>query len=89
MSAKKKRGGLVTIILKPDQEKAIQQAIDAGLIGSVDEFIDMAIETLPHAGPGSASRRDAVRRMQQFGEKYHLDLGEPITRKLLHEGHRL
>jgi len=29
-----------------------------------------------------------VRRMLEFGEKYHLSLGEPITRQLLHEGHR-
>ena len=27
--------------------------------------------------------------MQEFGEKYHLSLGEHVTRKLLHEGHRL
>ena len=33
-------------------------------------------------------RQDAVRRMIEFGEKYHLDLVEPITRELLHEGHR-
>ena len=33
-------------------------------------------------------REEAVRRMLEFGEKYHLMLGEPITRKLLHEGHR-
>jgi hypothetical protein len=33
-------------------------------------------------------REEAVRRMLEFGEKYRLTLGEPITRKLLHEGHR-
>jgi hypothetical protein len=30
----------MTIVLKPDQEKALQEAIDASVIGSVDEFID-------------------------------------------------
>jgi hypothetical protein len=29
-----------------------------------------------------------VRRMLEFGEKHRLTLGEPITRSLLHEGHR-
>jgi Arc/MetJ-type ribon-helix-helix transcriptional regulator len=79
----------MTIILKPDQERAIREAMRTGLIGSVDEFIDTAIEALPHSEGGAASREEAVRRMQQFGDEYRLGLGEPITRKFLHEGHRL
>lgn len=79
----------MTIILRPDQERALQEAIDAGFIRSVDEFIDTAIEAIPHGGPGKTAREEAVRRMREFGDKYHLSLGEPITRKLLHEGHRL
>jgi hypothetical protein len=78
----------MAIILKPEQEKAIKEAVHAGLIRSVDEFIDTAIEALHH-DKTAASSTDAVRRMQEFGEKYQLSLGEPITRKLLHEGHRL
>jgi hypothetical protein len=35
-----------------------------------------------------ARRREAVRRMFDFGENHHLSLGEPVTRALLHEGHR-
>jgi len=79
----------MTIILKPDQERALQEAIEAGLIRSVDEFIDTAIEAIPHGGPGKTAREEAVRRMQEFVEKYHLSVGEPVTRRLLHEGHRL
>jgi hypothetical protein len=79
----------MTIILKPEQERAIQEAINAGLIRSVDEFIETAIQSLPHAGARASSRADAVRRMQEFGDKYRLSLGERITRTLLHEGHRL
>jgi hypothetical protein len=30
-------------------------------------------------------RQEAVRRMLEFGDKYHLSLGEPVTRSLLHE----
>jgi hypothetical protein len=79
----------MTIILKPEQERAIQEAIDAGLIRSVDEFIDTAIDALPHSESGKSSREVAVRCMQEFGEKYRRNLGEPVTRSLLHEGHRL
>jgi hypothetical protein len=78
----------MTIVLKPDQERAIQEAIQAGLIQSVEEFIETAIEALPHSD-GGTSREEAVRRMQEFGDEYRLSLGEPVTRKILHEGHRL
>jgi Arc/MetJ-type ribon-helix-helix transcriptional regulator len=79
----------MTITLKPEQERAIQEAIQAGVIRSVDEFIDAAIEALPHGEGACPSREEAIRRMQEFGDSHHLSLGEPITRKLLHEGHRL
>jgi Arc/MetJ-type ribon-helix-helix transcriptional regulator len=77
----------MTIVLNPDQEKAIQEAIDAGLIRSVNELIEAAIEALPRDAGGAASRTDAIRRMKEFGEMHKLKLGEPISRKLLHEGH--
>lgn len=79
----------MTIHLSPQQERAIQEAIESGVVRSVDEFIETAIAMLPRAkDQNEASRREAVRRMEEFGDKYHLSLGEPITRKLLHEGHR-
>ena len=37
----------------------------------------------------STLRQEAISRMLQFGDRYHLSLGEPISRALLHEGHRL
>jgi len=79
----------MTIVLTPEQERAIQEAIHAGLVRSVDQFIEAAIDALPHLESGPPSREDAVRRMQEFGDLYRLNLGEPVTRKLLHEGHRL
>jgi len=39
----------MTITLKPEQERAIQEAIQAGLIQSVEEFIETAIGALPRA----------------------------------------
>lgn len=77
----------MTITLTPDQEKVIREAIQTGLVRSVDEFIETAIHALPKR-ENSAARYEAVQRMQEFGEKHRLSLGEPITRKLLHEGHR-
>jgi len=79
----------VTIKLSPEQERAIQQAIKSGFVHSVDEFIDIAIAMLPHSKDYSeSSRQSAIRHMEEFAEEYHLSLEEPITRKLLHEGHR-
>jgi Arc/MetJ-type ribon-helix-helix transcriptional regulator len=77
----------MTITLTPDQEKAVREAIQAGLVRSIDEFIEVAIQAIPLRQDASA-RSDAVRRMQEFGEKHLLSLGQPITRSLLHEGHR-
>ena len=79
----------MTIQLSPEQERAIQEAIKSGVVRSVNEFIQVAIAMLPHSNEQSEdSRREAIRRMEEFGKKYHLSLGEPITRKLLHESHR-
>ena len=79
----------MTIELSPEQECAIQEAIKSGFVRSVDEFIDVAIAMLPHPKDHTEiSRQSAVRRMEEFSEEYHLSLGEPITRKLLREGHR-
>ena len=82
-------GETMTIELSPEQERAIQEAIKSGFVRSVDEFIDVAIAMLPQSKDHTeSSRQAAVRRMEEFAEEYHLSLGEPITRKLLHEGHR-
>lgn len=83
----------MTIQFSPEQELKIDQAIQAGLIERADEVVDVGLETLRsrleiRAAYATSSRQEAVRRMQEFGEKYRLSLGESITRDLLHEGHR-
>jgi hypothetical protein len=83
----------MTIELKPEDTRLIDQAIQAGLIKRPDDVVEVGIETLrsrlgADAVSGPSSRHEAVRRMQEFGDKYHLSLGEPITRELLHDGHR-
>jgi Arc/MetJ-type ribon-helix-helix transcriptional regulator len=78
-----------TVQISSDHERAIQEAIKDGIVRSVDEIIAIALTMLPKPREQKEnSRQEAVRRMEEFGKKYHLSMGEPITRALLHEGHR-
>jgi Arc/MetJ-type ribon-helix-helix transcriptional regulator len=80
----------VTIELKPGQERIIQQQLDSGHFKSIDEVLDTALASLPHDRRfDRENRREAVRRMIEFGERRKLSLGEPVTRQFLHEGHRI
>jgi Arc/MetJ-type ribon-helix-helix transcriptional regulator len=80
----------VTIELKPEQEQIIQQQLASGLYGSVEEVFDTALASLPRDRRFDREhRREAVRRMIEFGERCKLSLGGPVTRQLLHEGYRL
>jgi uncharacterized protein (DUF1778 family) len=81
----------VTLHLKPEVEaELIAQAQANGM--ALEEFIlslaEQAALQTPHGNAARTAREEAVRRMIEFGEKYHLTLDEPITRELLHEGHR-
>ena len=84
----------VTLHLKPDVEAGlIAQAHANGM--ALEEYLLSLVEeaALPETPECTATaepaRVEAVRRMLEFGERHRLSLGEPITRKLLHEGHRL
>jgi Arc/MetJ-type ribon-helix-helix transcriptional regulator len=80
----------VTIELKPEHARIIQQQLASGLYGSVDEVLDTALASLPRDRRFDREyRREAVRRMIEFSERRRLSLGEPVTRQLLHEGHRI
>ncbi|HEX4747899.1 MAG TPA: hypothetical protein VH302_00020 [Bryobacteraceae bacterium] len=83
----------MTFELKPEDTQVIDEAIQAGLIDRPDEVVDVGVETLrtrllSRVAAGASSRQDAIRRMQEFADEYHLSLGERITRDLLHDGHR-
>ena len=83
----------MTFELKPEDTQVINQAIQAGLIDRADEVVEVGVETLrarllSRFAGSSSSRRDAVRHMEEFADRYHLSLGEPVTRSLLHDGHR-
>ena len=63
---------------------------DASVAKSVDEVLDTALASLPRDRRfDRENRREAVRRMIEFGERRKLSLGEPVTRQFLHEGHRI
>jgi hypothetical protein len=84
----------VTLHLKPQVEAGLlAQARARGM--SLEEYLlflveEATLQAVPSKTPltGPQTREETVRRMLEFGEKHHLSLGEPITRKLLHDGHR-
>jgi hypothetical protein len=83
----------VTLNLKPEVEAdLLARARASGM--PLEEYLLSLVESAARptarntTATGQPAREEAVRRMLEFGEKYHLSLGEPITRKLLHEGHR-
>jgi Arc/MetJ-type ribon-helix-helix transcriptional regulator len=80
----------MTIDLRPEQERIIQQQLASGHFKSVEEVLTTALASLPRSRRlDREDRREAVRRMIEFGERRKLSLGEPVTRQFLHEGHRI
>ena len=80
----------MTIILKPDQERALQEAIQAGSVRSVDEFIENAIEALPQRPPrfDREKARTAVARIREIRKGVRLDLEGMSLREFAHVGHK-
>ena len=75
--------------LKPEHEQIIRQQLAGGHFTSVDEVLTTALASLPRDRRfDRENRREAVRRMIEFGDRRKLSLGEPVTRQFLHEGHR-
>jgi Arc/MetJ-type ribon-helix-helix transcriptional regulator len=77
------------IEIKPEVKAAIETRLQTGRFHDVDELLMTALSKLPEDGRfASDVRREAVRRMKEFSRESKLSLGEPVTRDLLHEGHR-
>jgi hypothetical protein len=86
----------ITLNLRPEVEAGlIAQAQANGM--TLEEYLLSMVEGAAFASPRTISSEEdkqtstrgaAVQRMLEFGEKYHLSLGEPVTRTLLHQGHR-
>jgi hypothetical protein len=83
----------VTLTFRPEIEAGLLAKAQARGM-ALQEYLQTIVEqdALPPAQatelPDRTRREEAVRRMLAFGDKYQLSLGEPITRELLHEGHR-
>lgn len=83
----------VTLTFKPEVEAGLPaKAQERGM--ALQDYLQAIVEhdvlRLPGNTPLSETtrRQEAVRRMLEFGDRNHLSLGEPVTRSLLHEGHR-
>lgn len=79
----------MAIILKPEQEKVLIQAINSGLARNPQDALDQALEALrarlPHEGPVDESVAAAARRLGTFGKRHGLSLGGLTVKELLRE----
>jgi hypothetical protein len=80
----------VTIeIKKPELEQLIEKRLRTGQFRDVEELLTTALTKLSDDCRFDRDvRREAVQRMKDFSKQGKLRLGEPVTRELLHEGHR-
>ena len=77
----------MTIVLKPEQENVLLEAIKSGLAHTPDEALDQALLALRERLPGAtgSSVADAARRLGTFGKRHGLSLGELTIKELLRE----
>ena len=68
----------MTVDLKPEQERIIQEQLASGFFKSVDEVLTAALGCLPHHEP--RSNRTAVERMIEFSRTHSVKLpaGETV-----------
>jgi hypothetical protein len=62
----------VTIVLNPNQEQAIRDAIDAGQVATVEEFIEFAIAGLAPMTQGAASASEPKGLVEVCGDSQRL-----------------
>jgi len=80
----------VSINLTPEQQNVIEQAIQSGLVRSVDEFIHSAMGALSYRNGGfdKAQARLAGQRIRELPKGVRLDLKGESLRELAHVGHK-
>lgn len=76
----------MTITLRPEQEKVIQQAIDNGLYKSVDEALDSALESIRNraAYPALTRSQTAGHRIREL--RKGVTLAGISIKELIEEG---
>jgi len=79
----------MSITLTSKQQYTIEQAIQSGLVASVDEFIGSALGALSRQnGAFDAERAKlAVARIRELCKGVNLDLKGKSIRELAHSGH--
>jgi hypothetical protein len=80
----------MTIILKPEQEQVLIEAINSGLALTTDDALAQAFDGLRSRLPRRRSSQepsvaDAVRRLATFGKRHGLSLGGLTIKELLRE----
>ncbi|MBV8361411.1 MAG: hypothetical protein JO189_26255 [Deltaproteobacteria bacterium] len=79
----------MAIILTPEQEKLLIQAINSGLARTAGEALDQALDALrarlPHEGSVDESVASAARRLGTFGKRHSLTLSGLTIKELLRE----
>lgn len=82
----------VTLRLRPEIEAdLLARARARGM--KLEEYLLAIVEEATNAArqgdrTSNSTREDVIRRILEFGDKYRLSLGEAVTRRFLHEGHR-
>jgi Arc/MetJ-type ribon-helix-helix transcriptional regulator len=80
----------MTITLKPETERLVQQELQSGHFHNIDEIIVEGVQArIATLREKRQPRREAVRRVREFRQKHQLSLGGIRIRDLIHEGHRL
>lgn len=80
----------MSINLTPEQQRTIEQAIQSGLVRSVDEFIGSALGALSHRNGAfdKAQAQLAGARIRELRKGVRLDLRGMSIRQLAHTGHK-
>ncbi len=74
--------------LSPELRRAVETLLGRTL--QEDETVQVSVpaEETPPANSALESRKQAVRRLREFGQKHKLSLDGVTIQQLIHEGHR-
>ena len=83
----------MTIKIKPETERLVQEEIQSGHFQSVDQLIVESVhawrEKQQTKPAGAEQRRKAVEQALAFARNKAISLGGIAIKDLIHEGHRL
>ena len=83
---------LMTLQLKPDTERLVQEELRSGHFHSVDDLIVQSVQAWRekhYLQRSSADTRQAVERALEFAKHRAVPLKGISIKELIHEGHRM